>query len=334
MDEAVKIVNDIKNGLIKPIYFLMGEEAYYIDKIAEYIEQNVLTEEEKGFNQTVYYGRDVSIDDIVSSAKRFPMMAERQVIIVKEAQDLSRTIDQLENYTNDPVPNTVLVFCYKYKMIDKRKKFTKNIEKLGVLFESKKLYENQVGDWIKRLLQSKGYGIEPKAMAMLVEFLGTDLSKINNELEKLQIVLPKQSTVTAKDIEDNIGFSKDFNVFELRKALGERNQLKAYQIVNYFSENPKEAPFQMVVTLVFWFYQQLLQYHGLKDKSSKNVAVALKVNPYFTKDYELAARNFPMKKVSAVITKLRDVDLKNKGVGANSLPVNDLYKELLVTIFN
>ena len=279
MDEAVKIVNDIKNGLIKPIYFLMGEEAYYIDKIAEYIEQNVLTEEEKGFNQTVYYGRDVSIDDIVSSAKRFPMMAERQVIIVKEAQDLSRTIDQLENYTNDPAPTTVLVFCYKYKTIDKRKKFTKNIEKLGVLFESKKLYENQVGDWIKRLLQSKGYGIEPKAMAMLVEFLGTDLSKINNELEKLQIVLPKQSTITAKDIEDNIGFSKDFNVFELRKALGERNQLKAYQIANYFSENPKEAPFQMVVTLVFGYFQQLLQYHGLKDKSSKNVAVALKVNP-------------------------------------------------------
>ena len=334
MDEAVKIVNDIKNGLIKPIYFLMGEEAYYIDKIAEYMEQNLLSEEEKGFNQTVYYGRDVSIDDIVSSAKRFPMMAERQVIIVKEAQDLSRTIDQLENYTNDPVPTTVLVFCYKYKTIDKRKKFTKNIEKLGVLFESKKLYENQVGDWIKRLLQSKGYGIEPKAMAMLVEFLGTDLSKINNELEKLQIVLPKQSTITAKDIEDNIGFSKDFNVFELRKALGERNQIKAYQIVQYFSENPKEAPFQMVVTLVFGFYQQLLQYHGLKDKSSKNVAATLKISPYFTKDYELAARNFPMKKVSAVITKLRDVDLKNKGVGANSLPVNDLYKELLVTIFN
>jgi len=334
MDEAVKIVNDIKNGLIKPIYFLMGEEAYYIDKIAEYMEQNLLSEEEKGFNQTVYYGRDVSIEELISSAKRFPMMAERQVIIVKEAQDLSRTIDQLENYTNDPVPTTVLVFCYKYKTIDKRKKFTKNIEKLGVLFESKKLYENQVGDWIKRLLQSKGYGIEPKAMAMLVEFLGTDLSKINNELEKLQIVLPKQSTITAKDIEDNIGFSKDFNVFELRKALGERNQLKAYQIVQYFSENPKEAPFQMVVTLVFGFYQQLLQYHGLKDKSSKNVAATLKISPYFTKDYELAARNFPMKKVSAVITKLRDVDLKNKGVGANSLPVNDLYKELLVTIFN
>ena len=334
MDEAVKIVNDIKNGLIKPIYFLMGEEAYYIDKIADFIEQNLLTEEEKGFNQTVLYGRDMSIEDIISSAKRFPMMAERQVIIVKEAQDLSRTIEQIENYTNDPVPTTVLVFCYKYKTIDKRKKFTKNIEKVGVLFESKKLYENQVGDWIKRLLQSKGYGIEPKAMAMLVEFLGTDLSKINNELEKLQIVLPKQSTITAKDIEDNIGFSKDFNVFELRKAIGERNQLKAYQITHYFSDNPKENPILMVTSLVFAFFQQVLQYHGLKDKSPKNVAAALKINAYFTKDYELAARNYPMKKVSAVITKLREVDVKSKGVGANSIPSKDLYKEMLFTIFN
>jgi DNA polymerase-3 subunit delta len=334
MDEAVKIVNDIKKGQIKPIYFLMGEEAYYIDKIADYIEQNVLTEDEKGFNQTVLYGRDVTIEDIISTAKRFPMMAERQVVIVKEAQDLLRTIEQIERYTDDPVPTTVLVFCYKYKTIDKRKKFTKNIEKMGVLFESKKLYENQVGDWITRLLKSKGYGIEPKATAMLVEFLGTDLSKINNELEKLQIVLPKQSTITAKDIEENIGFSKDFNVFELRKAIGERNQLKAYQIVQYFSENPKENPILMVTSLIFGYFQQLLQYHGLKDKSSKNVAAALKINPYFTKDYELAARNFPMKKVSAAIAKLRDMDVKSKGVGAANLPLNDLYKELLTTLFN
>ncbi|MFM2264742.1 MAG: hypothetical protein RLZ77_158 [Bacteroidota bacterium] len=334
MDEAVKIVNDIKNGQIKPIYFLMGEEAYYIDKIADYIEQNVLTEDEKGFNQTVLYGRDVTIEDIISTAKRFPMMAERQVVIVKEAQDLLRTIEQIERYTDDPVPTTVLVFCYKYKTIDKRKKFTKNIEKMGVLFESKKLYENQVGDWITRLLKSKGYGIEPKATAMLVEFLGTDLSKINNELEKLQIVLPKKSTITAKDIEENIGFSKDFNVFELRKAIGERNQLKAYQIVQYFSENPKENPILMVTALIFGYFQQLLQYHGLKDKSSKNVAAALKISPYFTKDYELAARNFPMKKVSAAIAKLRDMDVKSKGVGAANLPLNDLYKELLTTLFN
>ncbi|HEY4628680.1 MAG TPA: DNA polymerase III subunit delta, partial [Flavobacterium sp.] len=242
MDEVVKIVNDIKSGNIKPIYFLMGEEPYYIDKLSDYIEKNVLTEEEKGFNQTVLYGRDVSIEDIISTAKRYPMMAERQVVIVKEAQDLTKTIDKLESYAENPMPSTVLVICYKYKTLDKRKKVTKNIAKSGVVYESKKLYENQVGDWIKRVLSGKNYTIDPKASAMLVEFLGTDLSKINNELEKLQIILPKGSTITAKHIEENIGFSKDFNVFELRKAIGERNQLKAYQIAQYFSDNPKDNP--------------------------------------------------------------------------------------------
>jgi DNA polymerase-3 subunit delta len=229
MDEVIKIVNDIKAGNIKPIYFLMGEEPYYIDKLSDYIEETVLTEEEKGFNQTVLYGRDVSVEDIVSTAKRYPMMAERQVVIVKEAQELSRTIDKLESYAENPMPTTVLVFCYKYKTLDKRKKVTKVLAKNGLVYESKKLYENQVGDWIKRVLAGKKYAIEPKASAMLVEFLGTDLSRINNELEKLKIILPAGSTITAHHIEENIGFSKDFNVFELRKAIGERNQLKAYR---------------------------------------------------------------------------------------------------------
>ena len=249
MDEIVKIINDIKSGNIKPIYFLMGEEPYYIDKLSEYIEKNILTDDEKGFNQTVLYGRDVTIDDVVGAAKRYPMMAEKQVIIVKEAQDLSRTIEQIEKYAENPMPSTVLVFCYKYKTLDKRKKALKLITKNGLVFESKKLYENQVGQWITRVLSGKGYQIEPKANAMLVEFLGTDLSKINNELEKLQIILPKGSTFTAKHIEENIGFSKDFNVFELRKSLGERNQLKSYQIVQYFAENPKENNIVMVVGL-------------------------------------------------------------------------------------
>ena len=198
MDEVIKIVNDIKNGNIKPIYFLMGEEPYYIDKLSDYIEQNVLSEEEKGFNQTVLYGRDVTVEDIVSAAKRYPMMADRQVIIVKEAQDLIRTIDKLESYADNPMPTTVLVICYKYKTLDKRKKVTKILAKNGVVYESKKLYDNQVGDWIKRVLSGKKYAIEPKASAMLVDFLGTDLSKINNELEKLQIILPKGSTYSQR----------------------------------------------------------------------------------------------------------------------------------------
>jgi DNA polymerase III subunit delta len=334
MDEVVKIVNDIKAGNIKPIYFLMGEESYYIDKLSEYIEANVLSEEQKGFNQTVLYGRDVTIEDVISTAKRYPMMADRQVVIVKEAQDLSRTIDKIESYAENPMPTTVLVFCYKYKTLDKRKKTTKLLAKNGIVYESKKLYENQVGDWIKRVLAGKKYSIEPKASAMLVEFLGTDLSKVNNELEKLQIILPAGSTISAKDIEDNIGFSKDYNVFELRKAIGDRDQLKAYKIADNFAQNPKDNPIVMTTGLVFGFFIQLLKYHGLKDKNPKNVASVLGVNPFFLKDYDVAIKNYPMRKVSQIVTALRDTDVKSKGVAANNLSQADLLREMLYKIFN
>lgn len=334
MDDVIKIVNDIKAGNIKPIYFLMGEESYYIDKLSDFIEDTILTEEEKGFNQTVLYGRDVTIEDVVSTAKRYPMMADRQVVIVKEAQELSRTIDKLESYAENPMPTTVLVFAYKYKTLDKRKKVTKTLAKNGLVYESKKLYENQVGEWIKRVLSGKKYNIEPKATAMLVEFLGTDLSKINNELEKLQVVLPKGSMITANDIEENIGFSKDFNVFELRKAIGERNQVKAYKIAQNFAQNPKDNPMVMTTGLVFGFFVQLLKYHGLKDKNPKTAAGVIGVNPYFMKEYDVAIKNYPMRKVSQVVASLREIDVKSKGVGANALSNADLLKEMLYHIFN
>lgn len=334
MDEVVKIINDIKTGNIKPIYFLMGDEPYYIDKLTEYIEQNVLQEHERDFNQTILYGRDVTIEDVVGNAKRFPMMADRQVVVVREAQELSRTIDKIESYVENPQPTTVLVFAYKYKTLDKRKKVTKLLDKHGVVFESKKMYDNQVGTWISRVLQGKGYSIEPKANAMLVEFLGNDLSRISNELNKLQIILPKGRTINPKDIEENIGFSKDFNVFELQNALGSRNQLKAYQIAQYFADNPKDNPMVVTTSLVFSFFIKLLKYHGLKDKNPKNVAAVLGVSPFFLKDYDVALKNYPMKKVSSIVATLRDIDVKSKGVGANSLPNHDLLKEMLVKIFN
>ncbi|MCG2611454.1 DNA polymerase III subunit delta [Flavobacterium sp. SM15] len=334
MDEVLKIIKDIQAGSIKPIYFLMGEEPYYIDKLADYIEDNILQEHERDFNQTVLYGRDVSIEDVIGNAKRFPMMADRQVVIVKEAQELSRTIDKLETYAENPQPTTVLVFCYKYKTLDKRKKVTKVLEKAGVVFESKKLYENQVGTWLTRVLQGKKLSIEPKAAAMFVDFLGTDLSRIANEIDKLAIILKPGDTITPAIIEENIGFSKDFNPFELRKAIGEKNQLKAYQIADYFAQNPKDNPIVLTIGLVFGFFSQLLQYHGLKDKSKANVAKVLKINPYFVGDYEVAVRNYPMKKVSAIISALRDIDVKSKGVGANNLAMEDLLKEMLVKIFN
>ncbi len=334
MDEVVKIINDIKNGNIKPIYFLMGEEPYYIDKLTEYIEENVLQEHERDFNQTILYGRDVTIEDIVGNAKRYPMMADKQVVIVKEAQELVRTIDKLESYAENFQDTTVLVIAYKYKTLDKRKKLVKLLEKNGVVYESKKMYENQVGTWITRVLQGKGYSIEPKASAMLVEFLGNDLSRISNELNKLQIILPKGHTISAKDIEENIGFSKDFNVFELQNALGSKNQIKAYQIANYFADNPKDNPMVVTTSLVFSFFVKLLKYHGLKDKTPKNVASALGISPFFVKDYDVALRNYPMKKVSRIIAGLREIDIKSKGVGANSLSQKDLLKEMLVEIFS
>ena len=332
MDEAKQIVSDIKNGTIKPIYFLFGEEPYYIDAIASYIEKNVLAEEEKGFNQMVLYGKDVTIDDIVSNVKRYPMMAERQVVIVKEAQHLVRTIENLTAYVDNPQMTTVLVVCYKYKKLDKRKKLYKSVQKAGVLFESKKLYENQVSDWIRKNLQGRGYSISHKAAILLTEYLGTDLSRINNEIEKLQLVLPKQSEITPAEIEAHIGISKDYNNFELKKAIGERNVLKATRIINYFAQNPKDNPFVLTVTLLHTFFSQLLQYHGLKDHSPKSVASALRINPYFVGEFQTAARNYPMKKVSGIVSALREMDLKAKGVGANVNSQEDLLKELLVKI--
>jgi DNA polymerase-3 subunit delta len=333
MDEVKQIVADIRNGNIKPIYFLFGEEPYYIDKISQFIEKNVLTEEEKGFNQMVLYGKEASIDEIVGNAKRYPMMAERQVVIVKEAQELSRTIEQLVDYAENPQPTTVLVVCYKYKKLDKRKKLYKSVSKHGVLFESKKLYENKVSEWLRKVLHGKGFSISHKAAIVLVEYLGTDLSRISKELDKLTLVLPKESQITPADIEEHIGISKDYNNFELKKAIGERNVLKATRIVNYFAQNPKDNPFVLTVSLLHNFFSQLLQYHGLNDHSPKNVASALRVNPYFVGEYQIAAKNYPMKKVSSIISHLREMDLKGKGVGATAIPQADLLKELMVKIF-
>lgn len=334
MSDVVKIVSDIKNGNLKPIYFLMGEEPYYIDKISDYIEDNVLQEEEKGFNQMVMYGRDVTVEQIIDTAKRFPMMAERQVVIVKEAQDLVRSIDKLQAYAENLQPTTVLVICYKYKKLDKRKAVYKAINKVGLVYESKKLYENQVADWIRRVVAGKKYLIESKSALMLIEFLGTDLSRISNELDKLMAILKSGATITPQVIEQNIGISKDYNNFELRKAIGEKNILKANKIINYFGQNQKSNPIVMTVSLLNSFFTQLLIYHSLNDKSKNSVAKALSVSPFFVSDYSTAAKNYPMRKVSQVIGMLREADLKSKGVEANALPPHEILKELLFKIMH
>lgn len=332
MEEANRIINDIKNKNIKPVYLLTGDEPYFIDYVASYIEKNVLTEDEKAFNQMVLYGRDVEVEDIISHAKRYPMMAERQVIIIKEAQDLARTIENLDAYVENPQPTTVLVLCYKYKKLDGRKKLLKTIKKTGVVLETKVLYDNQVGSWIQNALKESGYTILPKATLMLIEFLGNDLSKINNELEKLKQIVKPDQQITPEIIEENIGISKDFNNFELQNAIGTKDVKKAFQIIHYFANNPKENPLVMTNALLYGYFSKVMKYHALTDTSK--AASVLGVSPFFVKDYQLAARNYPMKKVSAIITKLRETDVKSKGVGAANMPQGDLLKELLVEIFN
>ncbi len=334
MNEISSIVSDIKNGNPKPIYFLMGEEAYYIDKISDFIEETVLDEAEKGFNQVVMYGRDVSVEEIVSSAKRYPMMAKYQVLIVKEAQDLIRTIEKLVSYAENPQPTTILVIKYKYRSLDKRKKLYKAIARTGLIYESKKLYENQVSDWIRRVLSGKKYQIEPKAVQMLIEFLGTDLSKISNELNKLTLVLEAGTIISPGDIEENIGISKDFNNFELRRAIGEKDIVKANRIINYFAENSKNNPLVMTISLLNSYFTQLLVYHGIANKSKDVIAKTLGIRPFFVDEYIKAAQNYSMRKVAQVIAFLREADLKSKGVGATNSHQSEILKELVFKILH
>ncbi|MCB2221406.1 MAG: DNA polymerase III subunit delta [Bacteroidetes bacterium] len=328
-----QIISDLKNKIYYPVYFLAGEEPYYIDTISDYIEDHVLSDVEKEFNQTVVYGRDTDVLAIISQAKRYPMMANYQVVIVKEAQNIQK-IEELLPYVENPLSSTLLVINYKYKKVDKRKSFFKQLDKKGVLFESKKLYDNQVAGWINSYVAQKGFKITPKASAMLAEFLGTDLSKIVNEVNKLVLNVPASSEINDELVERNIGISKDFNIFELQNAIGTRNVLKANQIINYFAANPKENPLVKTITLLNTFFSKILIYHQLADKSRNNAASALSVNPFFVKDYQDAARHYSIGKLIKIIGYLREYDLKSKGVGNISTSDGELLKELLYKIMH
>ena len=328
-----QIINDLKNKIYYPVYFLGGEEAFYIDEISGFIEKNILTDTEKEFNQTVIYGRETDVPSIISYAKRYPMMANYQVVIVKEAQDVNK-IEELSSYINNPLNSTLLVINYKYKKIDKRKSFAKLIEKKGVLFESKKLYDNHVPGWITNYVQQKGYKITPKACMILADFLGIDLGKIVNEISKLILNIPENSEITDELIEQNIGISKDFNVFELQNAIGKKEIFKANQIAWYFAANPKENPFVKTIVILYGYFSKLLIYHQLKDKSQNSVAAALSVHPFFVKDYQTAARNYNYKKLTNIISYLHEYDLKAKGVDNVSTTEGELLKELLYKVLH
>jgi DNA polymerase-3 subunit delta len=329
-----EIISDLKNRIFKPVYFLAGEEPYYIDLITDYIQDKVLPESEKAFNQIVIYGDDTNISAIIDTARRFPMMSSHQVLIIKEAQSLKK-IEDLVIYLEKPLLSTILVFSYKYKTIDKRTKLFKVLESHGVYFESARIRDYLIPPWIERYLMLKGIKTDPSASAMLTEYLGTDLHKIVNELDKLIITLPVgKPVITTEIIEKNIGISKDYNNFELQKAIGDKNILKANMIVHYFADNPKDNPIMLSIASLFGFFSKLLTFHYLTDKSKNNVAAVLKVNPFFVKDYESAASKYNVNKTVQIISLLRTFDLKSKGFCDPGTEPGDLLKELVFRILH
>lgn len=329
-----KILTDLQNKKFSPVYFLAGDEPYFIDRISDFIEANVLTEEEKAFNQSVLYGKDLDVAAVINAAKRFPMMSSHQVIIVKEAQNI-KDIESLIFYTENPLNSTILVINYKYNTLDKRKKLYLSIQNKGIYFESKRLYEDKIPGWISSYLSEKNITIDPGSAMLLVEFLGSDLGKIANELDKLLITLPPgEKRINSTHIEKNVGISKDYNNFELNKALGQKNVLKANRIVNYFAKNQKDNPMAVTMSMLYSYFSKVMLYHFVKDKTRKNVAETLKVNPFFVTDYEIAARNYNTAKVFQIIGLLREYDLKSKGFGNVSTENGELLRELVYKILH
>ncbi|RRA97086.1 DNA polymerase III subunit delta [Paenimyroides viscosum] len=337
MSELKKMITSFKKDGYKPVYFLMGEEPYFIDFLSDHFTNNVISEEEKSFNQVVLYGKDVSVNDIMSQARQYPFMGDKMLVVIKEAQELVKTIDQFSSYFKSVQPSTILVFCYKYKTLDKRKELYKTLSKseFAEIFESNKLKDYQVEGWIKTLISDEKLEIEPKAVAMLVEFLGNDLSKISNEIDKLKIILKNDTLITADLVEENIGISKEYNNFELINAVAYKNEAKAFGIAKYFALNTKNNPFVVTTSLLYNFFSKLLQYHGMIYKNAganpADIAKQLGINQYGLKDYQVASKIYPMKKVSQSIAVIREIDLKGKGVNG-SLTHDDLLKELLIKV--
>jgi len=311
----------------------MGEEEFYIDNITNLFIQNVLTEEEKQFNLNILYGKDTSIDQIISICKKYPLMSDFQIVLVKEAQDLSRTFDSIIEYVKNPLKTTILIINYKHKSIDKRKVVYKEINKVGKIFESKKLYDNQVQNWINEKINIAGFYIDQKSTVLINEHLGNSLSKISNEIDKLLEIKKNDKIIKSDDVEKYIGISKEFNNFELRRALGEKNFDKAFQITQYFSENPNSNPLVVSISIIFDFFNKLLVYHSNSNSNDKKMAALLGINPFFLSEYHIASRNYSLKSVVGVISVIRDYDMYSKGVKVKKANPY-LLKELITRIIN
>ena len=311
----------------------MGEEEFYIDNITNLFIEDVLTEEEKEFNLNILYGKETSVDQIISICKKYPLMSKHQIVLVKEAQDLSRSFDGLIDYFKKPLESTILIINYKHKSIDKRKSSFKELKKNAKVFESKKLYDNQVQNWISDTINSAGFSIDRKSVSLINEHLGNSLSKISNEIDKLLEIKKKEKIIELDDIEKYIGISKEFNNFELRKALGEKNYNKAFQITQYFSENPNSNPIVVTISIVFDFFNKLLLFHSNNTLNDTKIASLLGINPFFIKEYKTASLNYDLKQVVRIISILRDYDMFSKGVGVKKADPS-LLKEMVVKIIN
>jgi DNA polymerase III subunit delta len=328
-----EIITSICNKDLQPVYFLMGDEPYYIDKLSNEFSRNLLSAEQQEFNQVTLYAKDITTEQIIAESKQFPFGSEKRVVIVKEGQQL-KNIEVLDSYLDNPQLSTVLVISYKGKSIDKRKAFGKNLAKRCVVFESNKLYDNKIPSWILSYVNEHGFTIDNNAIAVLAEYLGSDLSKITNELDKLMLVVKKEEQITTKLIECHIGISKDYNVFELQNALGKKDVTKSNRIINHFAENTKNHHILPVMSALFSFFQKVIVYHFLEDKSLKSAASSLKVNPFFISQYQIASRNYSKKQLFCIFEHLKEYDLKSKGVNNKSTDQSELLKELTFKILH
>ena len=331
------IMKELQSGLYRPVYYLMGEESYYIDKICDYIAEHALQPEERDFNQTIMFGSDVSASQIADAARRYPMMAERQVVIVKEAQNLKNT-DALEKYMKQPLQSTVLVICHKNGKIDGRKReYVKAVQQAGILFESQKLKERDLPAFIENFVKQKNAVIDPKSTQLIADAIGADLSRLVGELEKVLLGLPEANKrITPQVVEDRIGVSKDFNGFELRDAIVNKNVFKANQIVKYFEKNPKAGSIYSFLPMLFNYFQNLmLAYYCPEKASQEKVAEWLELrSPWAAKDYMTGMRNFTAMKTMQIISKLREIDAKSKGLDNPNTPPEELMKELIFFILH
>lgn len=336
-----QVLKDLKKNQYAPLYFLQGDEPFYIDQIAQFIEKNALTESEKGFNQIILYGKDTDLPTILTNAKRFPMMANRQVVIVKEAQELGdlqqkNGQEMLEQYVKNPLPSTVLVFCYKYKSLNKKLTLSRALDQFAILVDAKKMYDNQVPDWIIKWVEQQNQSIDEQAVQMLMEHIGNNLERLTNELEKVSINLEKEgeSKITADLVQKYVGISKEYNAFELQKAVAQGNFAQAFQIVYYFSANPKANPIIPTIALLFTFFSKLLLVHQATDKSERGLASLLRVHPFFVKEYRVAAVKYPLPWVIRNISILRKADLHSKGIENTTGTDDQILKGLIYQLMH